>query len=206
MWNANFLQLHNIVRNSSIYSSCLLSLSLWTLIGKNIPALWNRNQETIVNRIRNQWNLLQFSEDEIHRICGILEVNCFEVGSGQNGTSARALFPEAYLMCHNCVPNTNHTDDPTTHELVVRSTRKLKKGDIISLSYAYTLQVRKSFFTYTYIYKNIVRCLCFCHRHVVTFFYRKEKKEIFMTFSLSLLPTISYLINLFFILFISHSP
>lgn len=111
--------------------------------GKAIPALWNRNQRALVNRIRNKWNLLQFSEEEIHRICGILEVNCFEVGGGgSSGAIARALFPEAYLMCHNCVPNTNHTDDPVTHELVVRTTKALKKGDVISLSYAYTLQVR----------------------------------------------------------------
>lgn len=111
-------------------------------LGKGIPALWNRNQNVIVNRIRNGWKLLEFSEEEIHRICGILEVNCFEVGGGHAGTSARALFPEAYLMCHDCVPNTNHTDDPMTHELTVRTTKALKKGDIISLSYAYTLQVR----------------------------------------------------------------
>ena len=96
----------------------------------------------IVDRIRNKWKLLEFSEEEIHRICGILEVNCFEVGGGHLGTSARALYPEASLFNHDCVPNTNHTDDPKTHELVVRTTKPLKKGDIISLSYAYTLQVR----------------------------------------------------------------
>lgn len=122
--------------------------SISNRIGKSIPALWNRNQKTIVNRIRDQWNLLQFSEDEIHRICGILEVNCFEVGGGQSNSTARALFPEAYLMCHDCVPNTNHTDNPTTHELIVRTTKALKKGDVISLSYAYTLQVHSTHFSY----------------------------------------------------------
>lgn len=109
-------------------------------LGKGIPALWSRNQNVIVNRIRNGWKLSAFGEEEIHRICGILEVNCFEVGGG-HVTSVRALFPEAFLMCHDCVPNTNHTDDPVTHELVVRTTKALKKGEIISLSYAYTLQV-----------------------------------------------------------------
>ncbi|CRL02851.1 CLUMA_CG015740, isoform A, partial [Clunio marinus] len=108
-------------------------------IRKNMPALWNRNQKVIVDRIRKKWKLEEFSEDEIHTICGILEVNCFEVG-GNKGTSARALFPEAYLMCHDCVPNTNHTDDPITHELTVRTTKTIKKGEVISLSYAYTLQ------------------------------------------------------------------
>lgn len=110
-------------------------------IRKEIPALWDRNQRIIVDRIRNQWQMSQFDEMEIHTVCGILEVNCFEVGGGHNGNTARALFPEAYLMLHDCVPNTNHTDDPVTHELIVRTTKPLKKGDPISLSYAYTLQV-----------------------------------------------------------------
>lgn len=108
--------------------------------GKNVTVLWTRNQKILVDRIRNQWMLSEFSEEEIHTICGILEVNCFEVG-GQNGTSVRALYPEAYLMCHDCVPNTNHTDDLITHELTVRTTKPLKRGETITLSYAYTLQV-----------------------------------------------------------------
>lgn len=76
-------------------------------IRRNIPTLWNRNQELIVNRLRNQWGYKEFSEDEIHTVCGILEVNSFEVGS--SGRRARALFPEAYLICHDCQPNTTHT-------------------------------------------------------------------------------------------------
>jgi len=114
-------------------------------IRKALPALWDRNQQVIVNRIRDQWKMSQFSEDEIHSQCGILEVNCFEVGGGgdgENGGTARALFPEAYLMCHDCTPNTNHTDHPITHELIVRTTKPLKAGETITLSYAYTLQVR----------------------------------------------------------------
>ena len=107
-----------------------------------------------MNRIRNQWKLSEFSEEEIHTICGILEVNCFEVGGG-NGTSARALFSEAYLMCHDCVPNTNHTDDPITHQLIVRTTKPLKKGETISLSYAYTLQVRLLSFQPWYLLQTL---------------------------------------------------
>lgn len=108
-------------------------------IRRNIPTLWNRNQELIVNRLRKQWGYTEFSEDEIHTVCGILEVNSFEVGS--SGCRARALFPEAYLICHDCQPNTTHTDDPYTHKLHLRTTVPLKKGDTITLSYSYTLQV-----------------------------------------------------------------
>ena len=105
----------------------------------HIPTLWNRNQELVVNRIRNQWNYKEFTELEIHTICGILETNSFEVG--QNGCRARALFPEAYLICHDCQPNTTHTDDPITHAISIRATIPLKKGATITLSYSYTLQV-----------------------------------------------------------------
>jgi hypothetical protein len=107
---------------------------------RNIPSLWNRNQELVVNRIRDQWGYKQFTEDEIHTVCGILEVNSFEVGT--SGCRARALFPEAYLICHDCQPNTTHNDDLYTHKLHLRSTVPLKKGDTITLSYSYTLQVR----------------------------------------------------------------
>jgi hypothetical protein len=106
----------------------------------------------IVDRIRIQWKLCEeFSEEEIHTICGILEVNCFEVGGGNGSSPARALFDNAYLLCHDCVPNTNHTDDPVTHSLIIRTTRPIKKGEIISLSYAYTLQVLCSLFYFSLI-------------------------------------------------------
>ena len=108
-------------------------------IRQNISSLWDRNQKLVVDRIRHQWGYKEFSEEEIHTICGILEVNSFEVGT--NGCRARALFPEAYLICHDCQPNTTHTDDPLTHKLKLRNTIPLKKGSTITLSYSYTLQV-----------------------------------------------------------------
>jgi hypothetical protein len=125
-----------------------LNFDKWRLINemeshnklrRNIPTLWNRNQNLIVDRIRNEWGYENYTEDEIHTICGILEVNSFEVGS--NGCRARALFPEAYLICHDCQPNTTHTDDPLTHKLHLRTTIPLCKGETIKLSYSYTLQV-----------------------------------------------------------------
>lgn len=109
-------------------------------IRRNIPSLWNRNQEFVVERIRNQWGYTEFSEEEIHTICGILEVNSFEVGT--SGCRGRALYPEAYLICHDCQPVTTHNDDLLTHKLHLRSTVPMKKGDTITLSYSYTLQVR----------------------------------------------------------------
>lgn len=42
-------------------------------IRRNISSLWNRNQEVVVNRLRNVWGFNEFSEEEIHTVCGILE-------------------------------------------------------------------------------------------------------------------------------------
>lgn len=105
---------------------------------KKIPKIWERNQNVIVNMIRNIWKIKDFTEEEIHTVCGVLEVNSFEIG--QNGARARALYPSAFLLAHACTPNTTHSDHPITHNLTVRVTKSMKKDEMFTLSYAYTLQ------------------------------------------------------------------
>lgn len=108
-------------------------------IRRAVTTLWNRNQEVVVDQIRNTWGFNEFDEDEIHTVCGILEVNCFEIG--QNGARARALYDKAFLLAHDCVANTSHTDNPKTYEMTIRVLRNLNRNEPITLSYAYTLQV-----------------------------------------------------------------
>lgn len=43
-------------------------------IRRNIPSIWYRNQKNVVDKIYKDWNMKQYSEEEIHTICGILEV------------------------------------------------------------------------------------------------------------------------------------
>lgn len=81
-------------------------------------------------------------------------VNCFEIG--QNGSRARALYDEAFLLAHDCSANTSHTDNPTNYEMTIRVTRDVPKGDAITLSYAYTLQVRKNRFFFSSIKIDIL--------------------------------------------------
>ncbi|XP_040168533.1 SET domain-containing protein SmydA-8 [Anopheles arabiensis] len=116
----------------------LLGMDPLNDVRQQIPKLWNRNQKEIVERIRNQWGFAEYSELELHTICGIIEVNAFEVG--QEPTKARALFPEAYLLMHDCTPNTGHTDAPQTHHLTVRVLRDVKAGEPLTLTYAHILQ------------------------------------------------------------------
>lgn len=115
----------------------LLNMEHHNALRQNIPEVWNTNQENVVNRIINDWGLKEFSEDEIHTICGILEVNCFEIGQEVN---IRGLYPTAFLMSHDCVPNTNHNDEEINYFLTVRASTKIPEGHAVTLSYAYTLQ------------------------------------------------------------------
>ncbi|KAJ8940713.1 hypothetical protein NQ318_009116 [Aromia moschata] len=67
-----------------------------------------------------------------------LVVNCFEIG--QQGVNIRGLYPTAFLLSHDCVPNTNHTDEEKNYKLTIRASTKIPLGYPITLSYAYTLQ------------------------------------------------------------------
>lgn len=45
-------------------------------------------------------------------------------------------------MSHDCVPNTNHSDEEVNYKLTVRASTPILEGQPITLSYAYTLQVK----------------------------------------------------------------
>lgn len=117
----------------------LIEMEAHNNIRRDLPALWNRNQNVIVDRIIQKWGFGEYSIEDVHTVCGILEVNSFEVG--RVGKRARALFPEAFLISHDCCPNTTHTDHPRQYTIAIRMTKDLKEGEMISLSYSYTLMV-----------------------------------------------------------------
>ncbi|XP_053610759.1 SET domain-containing protein SmydA-8-like isoform X2 [Plodia interpunctella] len=100
--------------------------------------IYPMNERNVVQRIK-KWGL-QYDSEEIHTVCGILEVNAFEVGG--SGANARALYDGAYLLAHSCTPSTTHTDAERVEgrPLAIRAAIDHKAGDLISLCYAYTLQ------------------------------------------------------------------
>lgn len=117
----------------------LSQMEAHTEIRKNIKTLWSRNQTMLVDRIRSEWQMKDlFSEEEIHQVLGYIEVNCFEVG--QNGAKARALYPNAFLLAHDCRSNTSHSDEPKSHRMHITATVAIEQGQAITLSYAYLLQ------------------------------------------------------------------
>lgn len=113
-------------------------------IRQNIPDLWASNQTKVVDRIIKSWRLTEFTQEEIHNICGVLEVNAFEIG--QRGINIRGLYPTSFLLSHDCVPNTNHTDEEGTYQLTIRASTRIPEGHPVTLSYAYTLQVKSLVF------------------------------------------------------------
>ncbi|KAH8388057.1 hypothetical protein KR093_011417, partial [Drosophila rubida] len=99
--------------------------------------LWQHYERKVVQRLRDEWRL-EVAAEELHEICGILDVNCFEIG--QRGAKARTLYPSAFLLAHDCSPNTAHTDDPSSFAILLRTSRAVREQETLTLSYAYTLQ------------------------------------------------------------------
>lgn len=138
MYNALFaLRVLLVKRDDKRRGPVLSQMEHHNDLRKEDHEYWNRNQQQIVNKIRDDWKLKEFSEMEIHTACGIIDINCF--GIGHHGASARALYWNPTLMAHNCQPNTAYVDDPKTRKLIVRSTKPIKKGEQLTDSYLYIL-------------------------------------------------------------------
>ena len=75
------------------------------------------------------------SEEEIYRICGIIVVNSFEVR--HSGNRVRAIYPQAAMQAHDCVPNTKHAFDSDLN-MILRATVVIRKGAAITTTYTNT--------------------------------------------------------------------
>ncbi|XP_065173642.1 SET domain-containing protein SmydA-8-like [Atheta coriaria] len=106
-------------------------------IRKSKP-IWAFNQNNVVEYLRGPCKLTRFSEELIHRVCGILDVNSFEAHPSTGGYSIRCLYPNLAILSHNCVANTTHT---IFQDLKVqcRTSVPLKKDQELYSSYAYTI-------------------------------------------------------------------
>ena len=74
----------------------------------------------------------RFTSDQIQKVCGILDTNCYEIG--WNGIRARAIFPTIARINHDCVPNARKFFDSDMRMVVVAS-RDLQPGEEVTLSY-----------------------------------------------------------------------
>lgn len=77
----------------------------------------------------------------LHRICGILEVNALNIGlEFGNSEEVSALFENACILEHSCLPNCFYTFDTTKHfKIRMRAGRLIRKGEHLSIMYTHML-------------------------------------------------------------------
>lgn len=88
------------------------------------------NQANVVDFMNHYLKVAAFTGEEIHTVCGIIDVNGFEIP----GPNAIGLYGKACLLEHHCVPNTSRTYD-ADFNIIVRAAVKIPKGSHISTSY-----------------------------------------------------------------------
>ena len=99
---------------------------------------WKSDHVNVVEYLRKQVKLDRFSEEFIQTICGILEINTFEIRT-RKGYSARALYPTVALMNHSCVSNTCHSISPSDYRIRLRTTVQVPPGGELYGSYTHSL-------------------------------------------------------------------
>ncbi|KAL1497897.1 hypothetical protein ABEB36_008780 [Hypothenemus hampei] len=105
---------------------------------------WEFNQHNVVEYIRGPCKQQQFSEELIHKVCGILEINAFEARTPSCYTF-RCLYPKLAILSHNCISNIHHTVDCQGNGelndcmVTVRAAIDIPKGGELFSSYTYSL-------------------------------------------------------------------
>lgn len=106
--------------------------------------IWKFNQVNIVEYLRGPCKCDRFSEELIHTVCGILDVNAFEARA-PSGYLIRCLYPNLAILSHSCVSNIVHaiecqgTGDQDDFSVHVRAAVDLVKDAEIFSSYTYSL-------------------------------------------------------------------
>ncbi|RXG53888.1 Protein msta, isoform A [Armadillidium vulgare] len=96
--------------------------------------LWETEQKNVVEFLQEKVKI-KHSSELIHRVTGILDVNCHEVRSNipdtKNEFRARGIYPLCAMMSHDCSSNTHHTVMDEMVMLVLAS-RNIYKGTQIT--------------------------------------------------------------------------
>lgn len=100
--------------------------------------IWYFNQVNIVDYLRGPCKLNRFSEDLIHSVCGMLDVNSFEARAS-SGYLIRCLYPKLAVMSHDCVSNIHHTIDSNDLKVAVKAAINIPENGELFCSYTYSL-------------------------------------------------------------------
>ncbi|CAL8113483.1 unnamed protein product [Orchesella dallaii] len=118
----------------------LLTMEHHNELRKSVPGLWNRNHVNVVKLLLEWYKMKDdFDEETIHSVLGYIDVNCFEIKC--KDLEICGVYRDGGLMSHDCVPNTHHAISISEdHKMFVRSSVPIKKGEIITTSYANQLR------------------------------------------------------------------
>ncbi|XP_053686070.1 SET domain-containing protein SmydA-8-like [Sabethes cyaneus] len=109
--------------------------------------IWNIHEQCVVRPLLESSAFqkhtdLDLTGELIQRICGILDVNAFEIRANVDNQGinylARALYPKTALMTHNCVSNTLISVDGQ-YNVKVYATVPVSKGDLLYYNYTRSL-------------------------------------------------------------------
>jgi len=106
---------------------------------------WALEQKNVVEFIREKF-AVEESEATIHRVTGVLDINCHEIAGVAPATEGgapvpyyiRGVFPLAAMMSHCCTPNTQHTTRGADC-LTLTASRPIAKGEQITSTYTHLL-------------------------------------------------------------------
>ncbi|CAH1104725.1 unnamed protein product [Psylliodes chrysocephalus] len=130
-------------KNPSRWNEEIQHMEAHNDIRKQKP-IWEFNQHNVVEYLRSACKLDRFSEELIHTVCGILEINAFEARTPE-GYSIRCLYPKLAIMSHNCVSNIHHaidckgSGDADDYSVNVRAAVDVEAGGELHSSYTYSL-------------------------------------------------------------------
>lgn len=102
---------------------------------------------------------------DLHRICGVMEVNALNINlGGDRNDEVSALFENACILEHSCLPNCYYTFDTSKRfKITMRAGRLIKKGEHLAIMYTNMLwgtQLRSEhLLTNKYFVCKCERCL-----------------------------------------------
>uniref|UniRef100_A0A2P2I598 Protein msta-like n=1 Tax=Hirondellea gigas TaxID=1518452 RepID=A0A2P2I598_9CRUS len=88
------------------------------------------DKTNVIDFVRGYLKYQDFVDEDVYKVCGILEVNGFEIPA----PNFVGLYANACRLEHSCVPNTSRSFDEQMN-VVIRAAVPIKKGDHITISY-----------------------------------------------------------------------
>ncbi|XP_077261989.1 SET domain-containing protein SmydA-8 isoform X2 [Temnothorax americanus] len=150
-----------LTENGIDAAGILLALRLWLIKHKD-PTVWEKidrmeahldkrigtsiwrdreiNIVNVIRRFRMPAEIEPPSAELMHKLCGILDVNAFELRSpgAVDGLLLRGLYIEATLMAHDCRGNTHLTVDDN-FQLTIYASVAIKQDEPILFNYTSSL-------------------------------------------------------------------